>query len=79
MYLPQHCEETHAEELHRVIREYPLGVLVVHGPHGLDAQNYSSTNILLLIFCGVAVTLVTSAIILVNKIAYRKIDELEEL
>ncbi len=43
------------------------------------AQNYSSTNVLLLIFCGVAVTVVTGAIILVNKIAYRKIDELEEL
>jgi transcriptional regulator len=39
MYLPQHFEETRAEELHRVIREYPLGVLVVNGPRGLDAQS----------------------------------------
>ena len=31
MYLPQHFEETRAEELHRVIRENPLGVLVVNG------------------------------------------------
>jgi transcriptional regulator len=30
MYLPQHFEEMRAEELHRVIREYPLGVLVVN-------------------------------------------------
>jgi transcriptional regulator len=39
MYLPQHFEETRAEELHRVIREYPLGVLVANGPHGLDAHH----------------------------------------
>ncbi|MBN8449350.1 MAG: FMN-binding negative transcriptional regulator [Candidatus Accumulibacter sp.] len=39
MYLPQHFEETRAEELHRVIREYPLGVLVVNGPRGLDANH----------------------------------------
>jgi transcriptional regulator len=39
MYLPQHFEEMRAEELHRVIREYPLGVLVVNGPHGLDANH----------------------------------------
>jgi transcriptional regulator len=39
MYLPQHFEETRPEELQRVIREYPLGVLVVHGPNGLDANH----------------------------------------
>ena len=39
MYLPQHFEETRAEELHRVIREYPLGVLVVDGPRGLNANH----------------------------------------
>ena len=39
MYLPQHFEETRAEELHRVIREYPLGALVVNGPGGLDANH----------------------------------------
>lgn len=27
MYLPQHFEETRAEELHRVIREYPYACL----------------------------------------------------
>jgi transcriptional regulator len=39
MYLPQHFEETRAEELHRVIAEYPLGALVVRGPQGLDANH----------------------------------------
>jgi len=39
MYLPQHFEETRPEELHRVIREYPLGVLVLNGPSGLDGNH----------------------------------------
>jgi transcriptional regulator len=39
MYLPQHFEETRVEELHRVIAEYPLGVLVVNGAAGLDANH----------------------------------------
>ncbi|MGH9958475.1 MAG: hypothetical protein ACREBC_15300 [Pyrinomonadaceae bacterium] len=43
------------------------------------AQNYASANILLLVFCGIAVVLVTGAVVSVNRAAYRKIDELEEL
>ena len=39
MYLPKHFEETRAEELHRVMREYPLGILVLNGPNGLDAHH----------------------------------------
>jgi len=39
MYLPRHFEETRVEELHRIITEYPLGALVVHGPNGLDANH----------------------------------------
>jgi len=39
MYLPPHFEETRTEELHRVINEFPLGVLVLNGPHGLDANH----------------------------------------
>lgn len=39
MYLPPHFEETRTEELHRVIREYPLGVLVLNGPSGLDGNH----------------------------------------
>jgi len=39
MYVPQHFEETRIEELYSVIREYPLGALVTHGAHGLDANH----------------------------------------
>jgi transcriptional regulator len=39
MYLPQHFEETRADELHRLIVEHPLGALVIHGPNGLDANH----------------------------------------
>lgn len=39
MYLPRHFEETRMEELHRVMREHPLGVLVLDGPNGLDANH----------------------------------------
>lgn len=43
------------------------------------AQNYERVKILLFVFCGIAVILVTGAIVWVNKTAYRKIDELEKL
>ncbi|HTH95397.1 MAG TPA: FMN-binding negative transcriptional regulator [Rhodocyclaceae bacterium] len=39
MYLPHHFAETRPEELHRIMTEYPLGMLVVNGPHGLDANH----------------------------------------
>lgn len=39
MYIPAHLAETRSEELHRIIREYPLGVLVTHGDDGLDADH----------------------------------------
>jgi transcriptional regulator len=39
MHVPQHFEETRIDELHRLIREYPLGVMVLHGPDGLDAHH----------------------------------------
>jgi len=39
MYLPTHFEETRTEELHRVINAFPLGVLVLNGPQGLDANH----------------------------------------
>jgi transcriptional regulator len=39
MYMPTHFEQTHVEELHRVITEYPLGALVLNGPNGLDANH----------------------------------------
>jgi transcriptional regulator len=39
MYLPDHFEEARDEELLRTIAACPLGALVVHGPHGLDANH----------------------------------------
>jgi transcriptional regulator len=39
MYLPPHFSEPCLEELHRIVREHPLGVLVTHGPAGLDANH----------------------------------------
>jgi transcriptional regulator len=39
MYLPRHFEEKRVEELHRVITEHALGVLVFNGPNGLDANH----------------------------------------
>lgn len=39
MYVPTHFAETRPVELHRLIREHPLGMLVTHGPHGLDADH----------------------------------------
>jgi transcriptional regulator len=39
MYLPTHFAETRDEELLRIIAAYPLGALVVKGPHGLDANH----------------------------------------
>ncbi|MBU0567163.1 hypothetical protein KKC52_03825 [bacterium] len=42
-------------------------------------QNYGKTAQFLIIACAIAVLLVTFAIVWVNRVAYRKIDELEEL
>ncbi|HSG79911.1 MAG TPA: FMN-binding negative transcriptional regulator, partial [Acidimicrobiia bacterium] len=39
MYLPSHFEETRIDELQRIIRDHPLGALVVAGPSGLDANH----------------------------------------
>lgn len=39
MYLPDHFVETRPDELHRVMTEFPLGALVLHGPQGLDANH----------------------------------------
>jgi transcriptional regulator len=37
MYVPEHFEEAREEELFGLIAAYPLGALVIDGPHGLDA------------------------------------------
>jgi transcriptional regulator len=39
MYLPIHFDDTRADELKRILEQYPLGTLVVNGPHGLDANH----------------------------------------
>src|SRR5690349_9743682 len=39
MYVPHHFEESHPERLHALITQHPLGILVTHGPSGLDANH----------------------------------------
>ena len=46
---------------------------------GWLAQNYDDAPIFLQIVCSAAVVVITGGIVWVNRIAYRKIDELEEL
>jgi len=39
MYVPAHFAETRPQELARIIRTHPLGVLVTHDADGLDANH----------------------------------------
>lgn len=39
MYLPEMFAETRPEELHRIIRDNPLGMLVTHASSGLEANH----------------------------------------
>lgn len=39
MYLPPQFAEPRAEELHRIVREHPLGMLVTHTAAGLEANH----------------------------------------
>ena len=39
MYLPSHFEVTDTDALHALIREHPLGTLVMTGPQGLGADH----------------------------------------
>ena len=39
MYVPAHFSETRPQALQRIIREHALGMLVTHGPDGLDADH----------------------------------------
>lgn len=39
MYVPEHFEENRPDELHRLIREYPLGILVTGHGGTLDANH----------------------------------------
>jgi transcriptional regulator len=39
VYVPAHFAETRPEEVRRLLREFPLGMLVSHGADGLDATH----------------------------------------
>jgi transcriptional regulator len=39
VYLPKHFDEPRVEMIHALIREHPLGTLVVRGPDGLEANH----------------------------------------
>ncbi len=39
MYTPAHFALTEPEALQRILRQHPLGMLVTHGPEGLDANH----------------------------------------
>lgn len=39
MYQPEHFAERSVQELHRIIRQYPLAALVTHAAQGLDANH----------------------------------------
>jgi transcriptional regulator len=39
MYIPPHFAQTRPEELQRIVREHPLGVLVTQSDAGLDADH----------------------------------------
>jgi len=39
MYLPPQYAEPHVEELHRIVREHPLGLLVTNSAGALDANH----------------------------------------
>jgi transcriptional regulator len=39
MYIPAHFAESRTDELQRIIREHPLGVLVTASSEGLDAEH----------------------------------------
>lgn len=40
MYVPPHFSESRIEEIHRIIREHPLGVLITQGANGLLDANH---------------------------------------
>jgi transcriptional regulator len=39
VYTPAQFEETRIEVLHQLVEQHPLGALVMHGAHGLDADH----------------------------------------
>ena len=45
MYLPAHFTETRPEQLHRIIREHPFGMLVTHSAGGRTPATFPSSSI----------------------------------
>ena len=39
MYVSRHFEESRPEQLHALIAQHPLGILVTQGSSGLDANH----------------------------------------
>ncbi|MGA0795440.1 MAG: FMN-binding negative transcriptional regulator [Quisquiliibacterium sp.] len=39
MYMPAHFDESRPDEVVRLLKDYPLGALVITGPDGLDANH----------------------------------------
>ena len=39
MYIPEHFQAPDEQDLHALIAEHPLGIIVTNGPHGLDANH----------------------------------------
>ena len=39
MYIPKDFEITEVKEMHQLMCEYPLGILLSHGTQGLDANH----------------------------------------
>src|SRR5205085_10831892 len=39
MYIPAHFAETSPDQLHRIIRDHPLGAIVTRGEDGFDAEH----------------------------------------
>lgn len=46
---------------------------------GWLAQNYDHAPVFLQVACSVAVVVITGGVVWVNRVAYKKIDELEEV
>ena len=39
MYIPDHFQVPNEQDLHALIAKHPLGIIVITGPHGLDANH----------------------------------------
>ena len=58
---------------------FAILVAIDISPVGWLAQNYDYAPIFLQVVCSVAVVVITGGVVWVNRVAYKKIDELEEV